>query len=100
MPLPEDKKTRPGWWIFSWPWKTDFDEAVEWHDKATSNDSSHERLEIPGHLVDEYFGVQVKELVKAKRSGLFQRVLGKTFSGIVVVLGRWFQKQRYFRKGE
>lgn len=98
--LPEDKKTRPGYWIFSWPWKTDFDEAVEVHDRNTSKDSYAAKIGIPGVRVDEGFREQTRELEHVRKSSLGQRLLAKFFRGIVTAFSRWFTEGRYFPPGE
>lgn len=98
--LPEDPKTRPGWWIFSWPWKTPYDEAVEVHDRNTSKGSYADIINIPGSRVDEGFKEEVDELIKVRKPSLANRILGRFFQGVVTVFGRWFVESPYFPKGE
>lgn len=98
MSLPEDPKVRPGVWIFSWPWKTPYDEAVDVHDRNTSKNSFAERSGIPGERVDTNFHEMIDELAKVRKVSFRFRVIGTFFKGAVTVFGRWFTGGRYFKE--
>lgn len=95
MSLPEDPKIRPGWWIFSWPWKTRYDDAVEVHDRNTSKGSYAEKIEIPGSRVDENFSEMIDEIDKGRP--WYKKGLGTFFKGVVIGFSRWFTEGKYFK---